>query len=1307
MSCRIPYVKRGSASATSVGCPRPLRKLTPAPLILLAACVTCVPSLVAQSAPRRLIREAISPRQLVVLRGNTPPVARPENDRGAAPAALPLDRLLLLLKRAPQQAADLKAFLAQQQDAASPDFHRWLTPEQYGERFGLDPADLATVVGWLKARGFAVNRVARGGNVIEFSGTAAEVSGAFHTEIHRYAAQGREQWANNADPAIPAALSPAVAGVVSLNNIPRRPLHFSRVGRWSGAANNGLRAAYTGPDCEYGCEFVAPYDLATIYNLLPLWKAGIDGTGETVAVVSQSDINPQDDANFRSQLDLPAPHLNVIYDGPNPGKLESTGDESESDLDVEWAGATAPGATVDLVVSASTNSTAGVDLSAEYIVDNDLASVLSESYGACELVLGTTGNQFENELWQQAAAEGISVYVAAGDGGSAACDANAEAASYGLSVSGEASPPNAVAVGGTDFDEFTDPTNPNFWSYSNSATKATALGYIPETTWNDSCTNADVDAGGAPAACNNEQVLSSLAVVGGGGGLSNCTTYDGQDAAKCSGGYAAPSWQIQGYGTRALPDVALFAGNGFAGAAYVMCDSDDTSAPYCQFPFSGGSAVDEVGGTSVAAQVWAGLQLLVNQKTGSAQGDPHYVLHHLAADENDFACNASTSPAASCVFYDVTKGTIAMPCSVGTQDCDSLGPGDTVGILSGYAAQVGYDLATGLGTPNAANLVNAWAAVSFQPSAATLKLNPDTNLTHGASVAVAATVAAQNGGATPTGFISLLTSAGVDVADFPLINGAVAASTSDLPGGTYAVHAHYPGDGVFAPSDSAPISLTVAPEASTTTESVFTTDTNGNFYSATSIPFGGAIYLSTAVKGASGQGTPTGNVTITDNGSPLAGGPFALNVQGEATDAAPPLKIGTHSLVAQYPGDGSFGASTSSATVLTITRVATTTTAGGPQSAVTGTSLVFSVSVAATGTVLPTGTVTLYDDGTAVGSPASLAGGDLGGDSVSTFGTINIEASALPLGNSVVNVGYSGDANYAPSASLPQNVDIQVPTTLTLTSVPANPNQGESVTLTATVSASQARGQIGGTVQFNAEIPDGQANVPVTNGAAQFTLASLPPGQQNYISATYSGDGEYAGSQSALNVPVIPDFSIVPASSSLTITAPGQSAADALAVTFRSGYSGQVTFSCSAAYGMPSESSCSVSPTSLTASGSVTLKIATTAPSADPWLGWPGGRPPRGLAWFAALAFLLALWTARRRPARRRRLAALGLPLLLALSCIACGGGGGGGSGGSGGGGIGAGPSDPGTPIGSTQLLITGTAANGVTNSATVMMNVQ
>jgi subtilase family serine protease len=376
------------------------------PILFILLTVLLSKALIGQvEAPTR-IKLPVDETRRTILNGNTHPSARAEFDLGTATADLPMERMLLVLKRSPAQETALRHLLDDQHTGASTNYHRWLTAEQFGKQFGPSDGDLQIVTSWLQSHGFKIlNR------------SAGQVKEAFHTEIHKYLANEEEHWANSTDPEIPSALTPVVAGITSLHNFGRKPLHriaagFQTVGTEQKQLPHAIRTER--PMVAYGstcgplaipCNFLGPYDFATIYNVLPLWNATspIDGTGETIAIVGQSDIYPQDFSNFRKDFGLPTGVLNIIYNGPPPTKLATQGDELESDLDVEWSGAVAKGATIDLVASASTNSTAGVDLSALYIVDNNLTPVMSESYGACELAMGTTGNQFYNQdRWERA-----------------------------------------------------------------------------------------------------------------------------------------------------------------------------------------------------------------------------------------------------------------------------------------------------------------------------------------------------------------------------------------------------------------------------------------------------------------------------------------------------------------------------------------------------------------------------------------------------------------------------------------------------------------------------------------------------------------------------------------------------------------------------------------------------------------------------------------------------------------------------------------------------------------------------------------
>jgi subtilase family serine protease len=706
--------------------------------------------------PSRIV-EPIDETRLVRLTGNTHPLAAPEFDLGLADAGLALERMQLVLKRGPEQEAALERLMTAQYDSASASFHHWLEPEEFGRLYGPSDADLAAVTNWLENHGFQIYRVSNGRVTIEFSGTAGQVREAFHTEIHQYRVKGVEHIANDRDPEIPEALAPVIAGVASLHNFfPRHQSHFGdyvrrdrKTGRVTGldADESGATPLYT-----YGSnpahEDISPYDFATIYNLLPLWNAGIDGTGETIAIAGLSDIVQADIDTWRSSFDLPAKTIQQLHNGADPGVLK-TGGQGENTLDVEWSGAVAKNAAILLVVTATTATTYGGQLSASYIVDNKLLNgkvvpVMSASYGLCEVGLGTAGNAALNGIYQQGAAEGISIFVSSGDAGATFCDnpdtAGPNPAVYGLQVNGWASSPYVTAVGGTDFDWNKSTNQSTYWNATNDPTTgASAKGYIPELPWNSTCTSswllAQTTATSSEVVCNSEDKVSFLEplvrVTGGSGGVSACTTSTGGVLASCGGGYAKPAWQtgtgVPADGKRDLPDVSLFASDGWppltgpVGSAYLFCVGSFVPDLSCDFSNSTYITYEETGGTSVSSPAMAGIMAMVLQKVGgAAQGLANPVLYELAAKDNRASCNTNTVAGGNiCVFYDITTGTNAQVCKAGSLNCVANTSGDTLGVVSGYNSTTGFDLTTGLGSVNATNLVNAWSS-EIVPVTATL-----------------------------------------------------------------------------------------------------------------------------------------------------------------------------------------------------------------------------------------------------------------------------------------------------------------------------------------------------------------------------------------------------------------------------------------------------------------------------------------------------------------------------------------------------------------------------------------------------------
>jgi subtilase family serine protease len=1250
--------------------------------VLFLAPILCVSLRAQESAqsvtPRPLITQAVDESRLTTLKGNTHPLAQPEFDLGTAPASLPMQRMLLVLKRAPEQETALRTLLDDQQDKSSPSYHQWLTPEQYGQQFGPTDTDLQTITTWLQSHGFQVGST-KGRTVLEFSGTAGQVQEAFHTTMHKYVVKGEQHWANASDPTIPTALTGAVAGIDSLHNFQKKAMN-SYVGEYSETTKQltSPRPEYT-YNCGGGeCYAVSPYDFATIYDVQSLWTSGITGSGQTIAIVGRTDIYAQDATNFWQLfgLTVPANKLNIIYNGIYSG---ITGDEGEADIDVQWSGAVAPQATIDFVDSASTDTTDGVDLSAVYIVDNNLAPVMSESYGECELGLGTAGNLFYSGLWEQAAAQGISVFVSSGDNGSAGCDDPGGPAQYGLNVNGIASTSFNAAVGGTDFNQYNTWTA--YWNTTNNlTTQESAKSYIPETTWNNSCTNSlaiTLHYGStAEQACNNSQMIAAGGVnsTGGSGGPSNCVVNTQGVLGSCTQGYAKPSWQsgagVPNDNRRDLPDVSLFASNGFMGSFYVICQQDITGGCYL-------GSLAGYGGTSVASPAFAGIMSLVNQKTGGPQGVPGFALYKLMSKQ----ANA---------FHDVPSGsTIAMPCYSGTPNCTVLTPGDQFGVLSGYNTATGYDLATGLGSVDAANLVNNWTKATFAATSATLQLNSGNavNIKHGTPVPVNVTV----NPTAATGDASLLVSTGTGtttgqaIDGFTLTSGATAAgaTTSLLPSGTYSVIAHYSGDGTYGGSYSSPVSVTVSKENSSVI--LGGVILKGTSTPVTTFPFDSQYFVRADVGNSQGAfcspapfgevACPNGGVTFTEDGQQTNFNTFNLNSDGYTETwigALGGLTGGTHTIAAQYSGDNNYNASTGSVAV-TVTKAATETTQVTAQGAltqpVTLTTDIEDPNAYFGLTTTPTGTVTFYSNGTAIpGTPLY----SMGSNGIIFLTTATLTTTFSAAGTYTLTANYSGDQNYQPSASTSNQVLLQYPiptvsaspatqtvlpnTPVTVTAVVDTTNKTQPPTGMVTLGGGN-NGTLGGPTTCT-QTTDSSGNYACQ---ATFTFTPPPPSVStvDFFSAQYSGDANYPASQSVSSWIYITDFSLSPGSSQVTVTQ-GSSQTVAMNLSPLNGFTGAVSnFSCS---GLPAETTCSFSPTTLTGSGSTTLTITTTPLGQARQVRRAGNESP-GVRWIAtAMVPLLGLCVIGI-PALKRRRGALTVLMMAALFILlpSCGGGGGGG----------------------------------------------
>jgi subtilase family serine protease len=695
----------------------------------------------AGSTARRLITQPVDEDRRVILKGNTRPEANPANDRGAVSDALPMEHMQMQLRLPAEKEQELEQFISELQDPASPNYHKWLAPDQFRQQFSLAQEDSDAVSAWLQSQGFTVNVAYP--RSLDFSGTAGQVRNAFKTEIHQLEVNGVKHIANMTDPQIPAAFAPAIVGIVSLNDfMPHTLIH--------------PRAPYT----EGDASVVVPADLATIYDFNPLFAKGVSGQGQTIVVLEDSDVYTTADWNsFRTTFGLaaayPAGSFTQVHpqspSGANncsdPG---ANANQDEATLDAEWASAGAPNAAI-VLASCSDTSLFGGFVALQNLLNQSGTppAIVSISYAESEAYLGQASNASTIALYQQAVTEGVSVFVAAGDWGAAASDPFYYLAIHGVAVSGFASTPYNVAVGGTDFGDTYAGTTETYWNSENSSNFGSAKSYVPEIPWNDSCASALLATFvsgssityGTNGFCNNPTGQNFLFDVAGSGGPSGCATgapaFSGVVSGTCLG-YAKPSWQVilgnPADGLRDIPDVSLFAADGVWRHNYVFCWSKtaDGGVPCTGAP----DAWSGAGGTSFASPIMAAIQALVNQAVGGRSGNPNPAYYSLAAAEygvnGSTSCNSSlgNSVASTCVFHDVTQGDADIPCT-GVLNCYL--PSGVWGVLStsnssyqpSYGTQAGWDFATGIGTVDVANLVNSWVPT------ATLTANGQHNIVVG------------------------------------------------------------------------------------------------------------------------------------------------------------------------------------------------------------------------------------------------------------------------------------------------------------------------------------------------------------------------------------------------------------------------------------------------------------------------------------------------------------------------------------------------------------------------------------------------
>jgi trimeric autotransporter adhesin len=717
---------------------------------------------------------------LTPLLGNVPGAAQPQYDRGEAAGTAQLTHMRIVLARSPVQQQSLDRFEQELQEKSSPNYHRWLTPDQFGKLYGPSDSDIAAIVAWLQSHGLTLESVSPGRTNIAFSGTVNEVEEALHTSIHSYERNGEQFYSNTTNPKIPSALAPVIRGIAHLNTNRPSPLHVhagsGRMNPESGRLEP--RSTVSGGHAESnftlnGDLVLVPGDAATIYDTPnSIFNANyssatkFDGTGVTIGIGGGDLINAKTVQNYGSNFlgNTTAPTITNV-DG-----VSSSLSAVEPYLDVEIAAALAPGAKIHYYAANNLYS------SIEQALTDNTVDIFSFSYGECEKANTTSGNTLINSYWEQAAVQGIAVTVGSGDSGSAGCDpfeasdgSDTPQASSGFAVNGFASSPYDIAVGGTDFNQL----NQNFSGYVvNAGTAKTfyrrALKYIPEATWNDSAQYNNDLAHNQPWGAVGLSPYSPN-IIAGGGGPSNCSTTKAP-AGTCVSGYSKPAWQrgtgVPADGVRDVPDVAMMAGNGIYSASWLVCDDNAD----CSVQSDGSFSFEAYGGTSAAAPAFAGILALVEQSSGGRLGQAAKQIYDLY-----------NGAYASVIFHDVTQGNNSVSCTQGSPNCAK----DTAGYYfeTGYNAASGYDLAAGLGSVDALQLINYWATATGG-AAATVTVTPaPASITVAQSLSVTVTVAGSGNLAAPTGTVTL-TGGGYTSPAESLSNGA---STFTVPANTLSV----------------------------------------------------------------------------------------------------------------------------------------------------------------------------------------------------------------------------------------------------------------------------------------------------------------------------------------------------------------------------------------------------------------------------------------------------------------------------------------------------------------------------------------
>jgi subtilase family serine protease len=720
-----------------------------------------------QTPPDRLTAE-IDSSSVMALAGSVNPHASARNDVGRLASGTKIGGITMYFKPSAEQQAELDALVKAQQTPGSAYYHEWLNPEEYASRFGLGDNDLAKVQSWLEQQGFVIDQVAKSHNSISFSGSVGQVESAFQTEIHNYKIDNQTHFANATQISIPSALSGVVQSVCNLDDFRPKPQV-----RFRPAQSSKVSPTFT--SSQSGDHYLTPKDVATIYDINPAYNSGYTGSGQSVAILGQSKIVVSDIESFQSAAGLTVKDPTLVL-VPNSGTAAvSSGDEAESDLDLEYSGGIAKGATIYLIYVGN-NSNYSVWDSLQYAVDTKIAPIISMSYGGCEPDLSSSDYTTLESILEQGASQGQSIIVPSGDSGSTACyadltsNATPTAQEEELAVNYPASSAYATAMGGTEFPAAdVSSSNTTYWeSASGSDVVSSAKSYIPEQVWNDDSATVGANDGA-------EYALSS-----GGGGTSTLT--------------ARPSWQsgvtgIPSGSYRLVPDLSLDSSSSNAG--YLYCSSDSTATGItgsCSNGFrdSNNQYLTVAGGTSFAAPIFAGMLALINQKENSTgQGLINSTLYTLAANSATYAS----------AFHDITSG--SNKCTAGSSYCSSAGESE-------YPAATGYDEASGLGSVDLYNLLNAWPSSSASSlDATTTSLSAASSTpSSGASDVITITVASESSSVTttPTGTLTVTVDGTTETSSLALSGGSAKYTFSSTTSGSHVITATYSGNSTFASS---------------------------------------------------------------------------------------------------------------------------------------------------------------------------------------------------------------------------------------------------------------------------------------------------------------------------------------------------------------------------------------------------------------------------------------------------------------------------------------------------------------------------